>query len=781
MNKHLKKLYSGLCCLLAVFLAACGGNSGGPGGDGGSSGAGNQDGMLSVRDDINELGDNVDNMPYIGETEESKREEENKGEYPDKGEKTQRARAKNRAFTNKDIVEEGTFPNNPGQTGGNWGTNIVYSIDVESPEDDIFYQNYMGLRAYGAPSAELFYIGGANNILDYDVKYVKEEVFIHVKMLNRWIRITDNTMRRMRYDQANNILYCEELMTYEDAISGQYFHYHCTTSSYTPEGKEIIEFVSVREPKFGDSKYAKYYRYVEDKEQLFFQVHDEDMYGVVYSDLSQETPITTAFNFAKEMLDGRLHEQVTTEIFIPQTETDCGFAAHITTEMWDGQVGYSGFQQRIIDSIGREIGFINGNELGGATLALTLPYVNNVDYTINFTDGLDLNRWEEDWEYRDTITDFNYLANNVSYDISFGDKSFTASGHGGDGVAQGLPFSATTVMFNALGIFFLVDDQTQLITALADSGLELDEKCLAQATRFLTRNEFLASHSMYGYTLDTTVTPELVKDIFYRYMDTFSHVSEEELRSYKLADALPAEQQTEDEQYYAIYNVNFSGNIAFNETDDTVDISGVVANMPKNLGLNGGETLALVAVYNSGCENHEVARRTFIYKKRNLAMSFDEGTKVPIPNISGEGQFKFYLINESNQSMRVSSVFVPGCNGEVDKLLVGTNSIKRLYVEDGAFFVRQASPFTVSISVNEQTVNSPVRFLQADGAFLGGDYAVVTVKNGDTQAAEFRYEFGKNINPESVTLDSGVNTETLVYSLSIYNKDGEVIYSAALN
>ena len=783
MNKHLKKLYSGLCCLLAVFLAACGGNSGGPGGGGSSSGSGNQDGMLSVRDDINELGDNVDNMPYIGETEESKRKDENNGEYPDKGEKAQRARAKNRAFTNKDIIEEGTFPTNPdsSQQGGNWGTNIVYSIDAASPEDDIFYQDYMESRAYGAPSAELMYIGGANNILDYDVKYVKEEVFIHVKMLNRWIRITDSTMRRMRYDQANNILYCEELMTYEDAISGQYFHYQCTTSSYTPEGKEIIEFVCVREPKFGDSKYAKYYRYVEDKEQLFFQVHDEDMYGVVYSDLSQETPITTAFNFAKENLDGRLHEQVTTEIFIPQTETDCGFAAHITTEMWDGQIGYSGFQQRIIDSIGREIGFINADNEGEATLALLLPYVKNVDYTINFTDGLDLNRWEEDWEYRNAITEFNYLANNVSYDISLGDKSFTASGHGGDGIAQGLPFSATTVMFHAQGIYFSVDDQTQLITSLENSGLGIDEKCLAQAARFLTRNEFLASHSMYGYTLDTTVTPELVKSIFYRYMDTFSHVSEEELLSYKLADALPAEQQTEDEQYYAIYNASFTGNVAFDETEQRVDISGVVATMPENLALNSGETLALVAVYSSGCDNQEVARKEFTYNKADLTMAFDAGTKVGIPEVNGEGQFKFFIINLNNQSMRVSSVYVPGCNGDVDKLLVGTNSIKRLFVEDGAFFVRQASPFTVSISVNGQTVASPVRFLQADGAFLSGDYAVVTVKNGDAQVAEFRYEFGKNINPESVTLDSGVNTETLVYSLSIYNEDDEVIYSATLN
>lgn len=777
MNKHLKKLYSGLCCLLAVFLAACGGNSGGPGGGGGSSGSGNQDGMLSVRDDINELGDNVDNVPYMGVTEEMQEKQE-----AEKGKSEKRkasARVKEKALTfNEGVTEEKPFE--PEQPGSNWGKNIVYSVDVNEPEDDPYFWGYMETRRYFSPCAELQYIAGANNVLDGDVKYVKEEVFASVTMLNRWIRITDSTMRRMRYDQVNNILYCEELMTYEDAMSGQYFHYHCTTSSYTPEGKEIIEFVSVREPKFGDSKYAKYYRYVEDKEQLYFNVHDEDMYGVVYSDLSQKTPITTAFNFAKEMLNGRLREEVKTEIFIPQTETDCGFAAHIATEMWDGEIGYSGFQQRLINSHGLQIGFINANEVH-TQLSVNLPYVENLDYSISFPEGMDIDRFKEDGSYRDSLAEDEYLANNVRYNFSWNGTQFTTEGHGELLDDIDLPFEIGYGMFDDRRMHFFADPDISIVTALANNGLVLEENCLGQVQRFLTRNEFLASHSMYGYTLDTPVTPALVKDIFYRYMDTFSHVSEEELRSYKLADALPAEQQTVDEQYYAIYNVNFSGNIAFNETDDTVDISGVVANMPKNLGLNGGETLTLVAVYNSGCENHEVARRTFIYKKRNLAMSFDEGTKVPIPNTSGEGQFKFYLINESNQSMRVSSVFVPGCNGEVDKLLVGTNSIKRLYVEDGAFFVRQASPFTVSISVNEQTVNSPVRFLQADGAFLGGDYAVVTVKNGDTQAAEFRYEFGKNINPESVTLDSGVNTETLVYSLSIYNKDGEVIYSAALN
>ena len=819
MKKRFKTLLSSVCCLLLALATACGvpgGNAGGGGTGGGGTGIGGggtgiggggtgiggggssvgggggsslppEANMLSVRDNIEELGENVDNVPYLGATEDGSAPRltsmigENGGEGGDKG-----------GVGMDQIIPPFQQP------GSNWGTDIVHSIDVNSPEDDVFLNYYAGTRAYVSPCAELFYIGQANNVLDFDVKYVKENVFQNVTMLNRWIRWTDTTMLRMKYDQVNNVLTCEELMEYEDA-EGPYFHYHCTTSSYTPDGKEIIEYINTRQRSIGDDKYSSFYRYEEDKEQLYFLAHDEDMYGVVYSDLTQENPFVTAFTYDKmefyveedssdeSETSGTggsfvMGERVTKEIYIPQTESDCGYAASIDSDVVNGETISSYYQQKLIDAHGIEIGVINempnfeDPSVCGAGLNVNLPYITNLEYSINFPEGLDRIRFEEDFEYQQEMSSiFAGDEGKVVYNFKLDDWEFSSTDWD-----DNFPFYIGYGMFGSRTFDVSVDDENELFNKVESCGIVLDETIVGQVERYLERNEFLATHSIYGYTLDSVMTADIIHDIFLRYIVTFSHVSDEELQSYNIADALPMEQQTVDEGYYAIYDVTFSGTISLDTAEENVDISNIVATMPENLALNNGDTLAMVAVYTSGCDNYEMARKTFTYNKADLTMSFDAGTKVFVPERNGEGKICFYVINVSNQSLRVSETYIPLCEGEVDTLLVSQSSVKRLFKQEGVLCVRQADAFAVTYSVEGQTVASPVYFVAASGAFIDGDYATVTVHDGATQVGEFSYDFDQNINPESITVDEGVNTETLRYTLNVYNTAGEVIYTATL-
>ena len=214
MRKQRKTIIISACCFLLTFLTACGGGNGGlgNGGFGGGGGdSGSHEGMISFREDIVELGENIDNVPYLGENDEA---------YNDSGSYlTAQSTSKSEVVAcNVETLDAGlgTDINKPmfpdgNQPGSNWG-NIVYSIDVNKPEDDVYFNDYASSRQYVSPCAELFYIGAANNVLDFDVKYVKESVFENVTMLNRWIKRTDESMLRMRYDQVNNVLSCEELI-----------------------------------------------------------------------------------------------------------------------------------------------------------------------------------------------------------------------------------------------------------------------------------------------------------------------------------------------------------------------------------------------------------------------------------------------------------------------------------------------------------------------------------------------------------------------------------------
>lgn len=774
MRKQRETIIISTCSFLLAFLTACGSGNGGLGNGGfGGGDSGSHEGMISFREDIIELGENVDNVPYLGANNETDN---------DSGiDLTTQSTSKSEVVAcNVQTLDAGlgTDINKPmfpdgNQPGSNWG-NIVYSIDVNKPEDDVYFNDYASSRQYVSPCAELFYIGAANNVLDFDVKYVKENVFQNVTMLNRWIKHTDNSMLRMRYDQVNNVLSCEELMSYVDS-NGPYFHYHCTTSSYTPDGKEIIEFVSTRQRNIGDYKYSKFYRYVEDKEQLYFTVHDEEMYGVVYSDLSQENPLVTAFVYEKsrngELLPGQnpgeVYETISKEIYIPQSETDCGFAANINTQLVDGEIEYSSFQQILIDSHGLSIGYINEGDL-----AINFPYITNLDYSISFSEGIDVARFMEDYEYSQIYKDLEYMANNVTYNFDLDGQKFT------DPAEEGLPFYVSFGMFSsrAMGFNF---EESQLLTTLQNSGLTLETNCAEQVARFLERDEFLSTHSMYGYTLDSTLTSDIIHDIFIRYIKTFSHVSDEELQSYEISDALPMSDQIVDEQYYAIYNVEFTGAVTFNEEDKTLDVSNVSATMPENLALNGGETLVLVVAYSTGCDTYELERKSFTYDKADLVMSFDAGTKVGVPEMNGEGQFYFYVLNESNKPIRVSTTFSPSC-ADVDAVFTSGGLVQRLYVKDNMLFVRQAPIFTVNSLVENETVYSPLNFVQACGAFIEGDYAIVTVHSDSTQVGQFMYDFDQNINPESITLDSSVDTQTLRYVLTIYNANDVEIYTQTL-
>ena len=359
------------------------------------------------------------------------------------------------------------------------------------------------------------------------------------------------------------------------------------------------------------------------------------------------------------------------------------------------------------------------------------------------------------------------MANNVTYNFDLDGQKFT------DPAEEGLPFYVTFGMFSsrAMGFNF---EESQLLTTLQNTGLTLETNCAEQVARFLERDEFLSTHSMYGYTLDSTLTSDIIHDIFIRYIKTFSHVSDEELQSYQISDALPINDQIVDEQYYAIYNA-----VTFNEEDKTLDVSNVIATMPENLALNGGETLVLVVAYSTGCDTYELERKTFTYDKADLVMSFDAGTKVGVPEMNGEGQFYFYVLNESNKSIRVSTTFTPSCEG-VDAIFTSGGLVQRLYVKDNVLFVRQAPIFTVNSSVENETVNSPLNFVQACGAFIEGDYAIVTVNSGSTQVGQFMYDFDQNINPESITLDSSVDTQTLRYVVTIYNANDVEMYTQTL-
>ncbi len=797
MRKHIKAIFSCVCCLLLAFSTACGnpnggngngngsgngnGNGGSGNGGGGGGGGGSHEGKLSVRGNIEELGENVDNVPYLGLV-----DEENDEVQPMRLQR-EVLDAKNASMGNGIVNEgSGTVENKPDhgapQPGQNWG-NVVDSIDVENPEDDIFYEAYAESRRYVSPCADLFYIGGANNALEFDVKYVKQNVFEHVTMLNRWIRWTDSTMLRMRYDQVNNVLSCEELSSYNDPFEGPYFHYHCTTSSYTPDGKEIIEYVSTQQRNIGDYKYSKFYRYIEDKEQLYFTVLDEDMYGVVYSDLSQENPLVTAFSYAKETYENDLYENITKEIFLPQTENDPGFAANITTQYINGELSSNYFQQLLINADGLNIGYINEiqnyseeEELPcGATLAINLPYITNLEYSINFAGGIDVARFHEDWEYQENIRNYDYIDNNVTYDFNLGGLEFSSTDAVDDFPFE---FGYGMLLSHALGVS--VDNENDLLNYMEENNFILGDKSLGQVERFLTRNEFLSNNSIFGYSLDYEITADIIYDIFIRYISTFSHVSDEELQSYSIANALPMEQQTADEQYYLIYDVQFTGSISFDETDETVDISNIVATMPKNLALNGGETLALVAVYTTGCESYELARKTFTYNKEDLTMAFDDDAKAYIPEMNGEGQIVFYVVNVSNQSMRVSTVYAPVCDDKVDTLLVSGALIKRLTVENNALVIRQAEKYVFNPTIDGKTMANPINFVQACGAFVEGDYAVLCIMDGETLLASFNYYFNQNITPNSITFESDVNPDMLHYSLTICNANGGMIYSGNL-
>lgn len=779
MKKSIKSLITLILGFLLAFLPACSFLSGGPGGPGGP-GDGPQNGTLSVRDDIEELGENVDNVPYLGATE--------------KGEDLNGDNSGARLATAKNTVQLATGigsdknPVNPmPQPGSNWGTNIIYDIDVESPEDDFFYNDYAESRAYESPCAELYYIRSANNVLDQDVKYVKERVFENVTMLNRWVKDNDNSMLRMKYDQVNNVLSCEELMAY-DGPDGPYFHYHCTTSSYTSDGKEIIEFVSTMQRNIGDYKYSRFYRYIEDKEQLYFTCHDEGMYGVVYSDLSVENPLVTAFSYSifDEINEGEFSgvlEEVTKELYIPQSDTDCGFAASIVTQYVGGKVFYEGYQQAIINSHGLRIGYINENlildddettPLYSANMGLNLPFITNLDYSISFTDGLDVIRYQEDSEYWNTINDIEYLNEKVTYNFNLDGFEFDSHTPNDE-----LPFEITGGMFSSYGLGVSVSDRDDLLKAVNDSGLVFEENCYKQVERFLTYREYLKTQSIFGYSLDYPITPKIIHNIFLRYIKTFSHVSDQELQSYKISDAMPSTEQTVDNIYYDIYDVEFSGSISFDQTEGKIDISGVVANMPKNLALNGGENLSLIAIYTTGCESLEVAKKSFTYNKTDLTMSFGSDAKFDIPELNGEGQFTFYVINENNKNIRISEVYVPNVSENVDAVINSTSSIKRLYVQENSLFIRQSASYTKNYQLKGQTLESPLNFVQANGAFIKGDYAVLTLTKDGSTLGSFSYYFDTDINPESVSI--GTNTlEGIQLKLTIYNANNEVVYTENL-
>ena len=201
--------------------------------------------------------------------------------------------------------------------------------------------------------------------------------------------------------------------------------------------------------------------------------------------------------------------------------------------------------------------------------------------------------------------------------------------------------------------------------------------------------------------------------------------------------------------------------------------------MPKNLALNGGENLSLIAIYTTGCESYEVYKKTFTYNKSDLTMNFDAGTKVDIPEINGEGQFNFYVINENNKNIRISEVYVPNVSENVDAVINSTSSIKRLYVQENSLFIRQSASYTKNYQLNGQTLESPLNFVQANGAFIKGDYAVLTLTKDGSTLGSFSYYFDTDINPESVSI--GTNTlEGIQLKLTIYNANNEVVYTENL-
>lgn len=149
MRKQRTTIIISACCFLLTFLTAltaCGGGNGGLGNGGfgnggfGGGGGGSHEGMISFREDIAELGENIDNVPYLGANDEA--DNDSGGYLTAQSMSKSEVVACNVETFDAGIGTDTTTPMFPdgNQPGSNWG-NIVYSIDVNKPEDDVYFNS----------------------------------------------------------------------------------------------------------------------------------------------------------------------------------------------------------------------------------------------------------------------------------------------------------------------------------------------------------------------------------------------------------------------------------------------------------------------------------------------------------------------------------------------------------------------------------------------------------------------------------------------------------------
>ena len=99
-----------------------------------------------------------------------------------------------------------------------------------------------------------------------------------------------------------------------------------------------------------------------------------------------------------------------------------------------------------------------------------------------------------------------------------------------------------------------------------------------------------------------------------------------------------------------------------------------------------------------------------------------------------------------------------------------------MIIKENKLVVRQAEKYLFNPVIENDTMASPLNLVQAGGAFIDGDYAILTVSDGTTELGYFNYYFGKDITPDVITIAGGVDANMLQYTLTICNANGGVIY-----
>jgi len=538
-------------------------------------------------------------------------------------------------------------------------------VDVTDPKSN---QDYQDAIADGRPRQMDMYATSISNS-DISVKMLKEtknKVLDHVVQLGVWVKTFSTGVRgyRMTYDVTTDTVTIEDLHNY-DYLGDDAIEYTRITSTYNEKGETVIRSYYYRSYNgVTETEQSVYY-----EENNYFAISydnignmassdDDDAYDFFcYSDLSSENKDTVTFHKRGAITCSRIG----------------GKRAYVFSESRNSH------QIRFENANGESLGVMQLYEGGWVDMKLDVYALGNVT---------------------------GIYKNGTAYKMDVGGEPLKG-GATFDGCSSLTQLDATALNGNVptLRVNVSISEDATLSEkeimdgTLAELGITIaDETVKSQYELAADIDGFFNSLRVLKNGGVENADGEWIESMMEKYSEKTVSVSD--INAMLNEPMIEKTAQKEDENYYSVFDAQFSGNAVLNTESLQIDLSGISATASASAMLSKGSEYALVAAFWNG-ELMTVSEVATVWEKGEISLS---GLGIADVTSLDEGEYTVRLFiarkikeNGKDGYTRISNFFAP-TTAEPQTVTV---------TADGTVYTVNAGADVISVTVESIPEGSP--------------------------------------------------------------------------